>query len=212
MKSRTIGLGLLWSLTCPALPAMSQDASGAHQHHAVTAPAAASLPAGATVMDPQPHVGDVRLVDSRGRVVSLADAVGGDAPVLVNFIFTSCTTICPVMSAGFAQLSARLHAERRSVRLVSITIDPEYDTPSRLREYGVKKHGGPDWVFLTGSLTAVEAAQRAFSAYRGGGKENHRPDTYLKRSAKEPWVRLTGLSSADALLRAYAGSATEQRH
>lgn len=178
--------------------AVAQD----HQHdHSApprgTVPQVAFRPA-----TPQPVLRGITLLDSNGRPVELESAVTADGPVMVNFIFTSCTTICPVMSAGFAQLESRLRAEGRPVRLVSISVDPEFDTPPRLLAYARRHGAGPNWLFLTGSAVASEAAQRAFGAYRGG-KENHAPVTYVRREPGGSWERLDGLPSAGALLRAY---------
>lgn len=176
----------------PAPPPPCHDASG---------PAAASSRSAARVMSPQPHLADVPFVDGSGRATTLLRTLDVDGPVLVNFIFTSCTTICPIMSAGFAQLRSRLGPRRDSVRLVSISIDPETDSVDRLRTYGGRYDATPSWTLLTGSLEASRAAQRAFGAYRGD-KSNHAPATYLRRSRTEPWEVLEGLASADQLLQA----------
>jgi protein SCO1/2 len=172
-----------------------------HEGHAVRPPAAS---AELSLLSPQPNIGDIALVDHRGRMVTLREAVGDDKPVLLNFIFTSCTTICPVMTRGFAQFQASLGSELRNVRLVSISIDPDIDTVDTLREYAERYDAGDSWRFLTGTPEAVEAAQRAFGAFRGG-KYNHAPRTYFRSSADLPWRAIEGLSSAETLLRAYRG-------
>ena len=78
-------------------------------------------------MAPQPVLDGIVLVD-QAAPDTLPEAIGSDKPVLVNFIFTTCTTICPVMSAGMSQFLTNLGAERDRVRVVSISIDPETDT------------------------------------------------------------------------------------
>jgi protein SCO1/2 len=153
-------------------------------------------------MTPAPVIGDIPLIDSENRTTSLRDAVASDGPVFVNFIFTSCTTVCPVMSAGFAQLQNALGAERDRVRLVSISIDPDVDTVATLRAYASRYRAGASWRFLTGSRASVEAAQQAFGAYRGD-KSNHAPATYFRRGPDGPWDAVNGLSSAEALLGLY---------
>lgn len=206
----TILVLLLGSLTsAPARGAGQAAGEGQeHQHHAQ--PERVPAPADSRVMDAQPRIGKVALIDSFGRPVSLGEAVTADAPVLVNFIFTSCTSICPIMNAGFAQLDARLRSQGRAARLVSISIDPDIDTPSRLRDYAARVGAGTDWWFLTGTPAASEAAQRAFGAYRGS-KDNHAPATYVRREAGAAWERLDGLASAEALLRVYQGSTDSGR-
>ncbi len=184
------------------------EGHGGHEAH-MAAAAAVTRPA-VRLMDPQPVLGDVPLVDHLGRSTSLREALDTDMPVLVNFIFTSCTTVCPIMSAGFAQLHEGLGAERDRVRLVSISIDPETDTVAALRAYGARYRAGASWQFLTGTATASEAAQRAFGSYRGD-KNNHAPATYLRRTRGSSWEALDGLSSAEALLRASRGDGTVPR-
>jgi protein SCO1/2 len=189
-------------------PAPRQVHAG-HVNHERGSASGAAL-AASRVMKPQPVLREVGLVDQDGRATTLRSEVGGEGPVLVNFIFTSCTTICPVMSTAFAQFLAGLEpAERDRVRLVSISIDPDTDTADVLRAYAARYHAGPSWRFLTGTQAAVEAAQRAFATYRGD-RSNHNPATYLRRSAKSPWEEIEGLSSAEALRRAYGGRAVSQ--
>jgi protein SCO1/2 len=200
-------------MTCAALLgsalAFAQAPSG-HEGHEGHMAAAAAKPSTMRVMSPQPVVGDVPLVDHQGRATSLRQAIDTDVPVLVNFIFTSCTTVCPIMSTAFAQLHEDLGEKRDRVRLVSISIDPETDTVEALRAYGVRFRAGASWQFLTGTAVASEAAQRAFGAYRGD-KNNHAPATYLRRTRDSPWEALEGLSSAEMLLRAYRGDGAVPR-
>lgn len=146
-------------------------------------------------------VPDVRLVREDGRVVSLPEEMG-DGPVVLNFIFTSCTTICPMMSSVLAQFERRLGAASGQVHLMSISIDPEHDTPARLQEYGRRFHAGREWHHYTGTLAASIEAQRAFDVYRGG-KMSHSLVTLLRAGPGRPWVRLDGWVTADDLVREY---------
>lgn len=145
---------------------------------------------------------DVKLVDADGKEVVLADNLAGDEPVMLNFIFTTCTTICPVMSATFSQVQEKLGQERDTVRMVSISIDPEHDSPAQLNEYAKRFEAGPQWSMLTGSLEDSIAVQRAFNVYRGD-KMSHEPVTFIRNGADQPWVRIDGFASADELLREY---------
>ena len=144
----------------------------------------------------------VNLVRDDGKTVSLPAELDDGRPVVLNFIFTSCTTICPVMSQTFSQLQGKLGGEQDQVHLVSISIDPEQDTPARLAEYGRKFHAGPQWRLYTGTVQASVAAQRAFDAYRGD-KMNHTPVTLLRAAPGRHWVRIDGFASADELAREF---------
>ena len=148
------------------------------------------------------EVPDVMLTDAEGKQKSLRAVLADKSPLMLNFIFTTCTSICPVMSGVFSQVQARLGKEGKSAHMVSISIDPEQDTPARLKDYARNFSAGPDWIMLTGRLADSIAVQRAFDAYRGD-KMNHVPTTYLRAGPDQPWVRLDGLASANELLSEY---------
>ena len=190
-------------MVATAAGAQMQAGQTGHEGH-TAAPAKITA---TRVMDAQPRLDGIELVDQDGRTVTLAEAVGTDRPVMVNFIFTTCTTICPVMSSGFSQLQKSLGEAQDQVRLVSISIDPEADTPAALRAYAKRYRAGESWVFLTGTRAASEAAQRAFGAFRGD-KTNHAPTTYVRRAPDGAWEQLDGLSSGETLLAAFRGASS----
>ncbi len=95
------------------------------------------------------------LTERNGRQVTLADLRG--KVWIANFIYTHCTDTCPLQSARMARLQADLAAEV-DLRLVSITVDPEADTPEVLAEYATRFGADPDrWLFLTGGKKALYA-------------------------------------------------------
>jgi protein SCO1 len=140
----------------------------------------------------------VELARDDGQTVALADELN-DGPAVVTFIFTKCGTICPVLSQTFAQLQDKLGAQREKVRLVSISIDPEYDTPARLAEYSKKVGAGQRWHFYTGTTEASRTVQRAFEAFRGD-KMDHTPVVFLRAGAGRSWERIDGFASSDELV------------
>jgi protein SCO1/2 len=144
----------------------------------------------------------VRLVRDDGRSVSLPEEMNDGRPIVLNFIFTTCTDICPLMSSVFAQFERRLGADADKVHLMSISIDPEQDTPARLLEYARRYHAGREWQHYTGTLAASITAQRAFDVYRGG-KMSHALVTLVRAAPGKPWLRIEGFVSADDLVRDY---------
>jgi protein SCO1/2 len=147
---------------------------------------------------------DVALVGANGDSVKLRALLSEPRPVLVQFIFTSCSTICPMMAATFSTAQAGLTKAHPGYRLVSISIDPEYDTPERLKDFAERFKAGPDWLFLTGTERDVAQVLRAFDAYYpGNNKMYHRPYTFLRAAPERPWVRLDGLLSATELVAEY---------
>jgi len=143
-------------------------------------------------------VPNVELVDAEGRQVELQELLGGDQPVALNFIFTTCTTICPVMTATFSQMRQALGESAGQVELVSITIDPEYDRPPVLKAYADNFGADAGWIFLTGDSLDIENVLRSFDAY-AGSKMNHQPLTLLKKPGDANWVRIDGLASGQSL-------------
>jgi protein SCO1/2 len=106
------------------------------------------------------------------------------------------------MSSVFAQFERRLGADADKVHLMSISIDPEHDTPARLVEYARKFHAGREWQHYTGALDASLAVQRAFDAYRGD-KMSHTVLTLMRAAPGKPWLRLDGFVTPDDLVRDY---------
>lgn len=147
---------------------------------------------------------DVTLRDQNGRKVNVAALLDQDRPVLLNFIFTSCATICPVQSATFGQVQPDLVKISPDYLMVSVSIDPEYDTPARLREFAKLHDANDNWVMLTGQFDDVFKVVYAFDAvFKGENKMYHRPLTFLHAKPGEPWVRLEALLSAEELVDEY---------
>jgi protein SCO1/2 len=146
----------------------------------------------------------VRLVRDDGKGVLLSDEMDDGRAVFLNFIFTSCTSVCPLSSKNFSDFERELGAERARVHLISISIDPEQDTPARLRDYARKFHAGPEWQHYTGTQAASVAAQQAFGTFRGA-KMDHTPVTLVRVAPGKPWVRIDGFMTAAELLQLYRG-------
>jgi cytochrome oxidase Cu insertion factor (SCO1/SenC/PrrC family)/cytochrome c553 len=132
---------------------------------------------------------DVTLVDAGGAPVPLRAELDRPGPVLLQFIFTTCSTVCPVLGATFAAAQDGLPAD---ARLLSISIDPEQDTPARLAEHAARLRAGSRWRFLTGRGADVIAVEKAFDAYAGDDKMRHLPLTFLRAAPGGRWLRLDG--------------------
>jgi len=145
---------------------------------------------------------DVMLIREDGKQVAFPADIDDGRPVLVNFIYTTCTAICPMLSQMFAGFQDQLGAEVSGVRMVSISIDPEQDTPERLLAYAKRYDAGPQWTHYTGTLEASIDVQKAFQAYYVD-KMNHRPVVFMRAAPGEPWTRLDGFTSPSDLVKEY---------
>jgi len=156
------------------------------------------------------RIPDLHLVRDDGKSVALPAELDDGLPVYIDFIYTTCTAICPVTSATFAALQEKLGPNRDKVHLVSISIDPEEDTPRRLTQFREKYGAGPHWRSYTGTTEASEATQRAFGVYTGD-KMGHTPVTLFRAAPGQQWVRIDGFATPDELLREYRSAAVTRK-
>jgi protein SCO1/2 len=170
------------------------DDNHAHHHAEVTKSAVQRTTAEYTIPD-------VDLVREDGKVVHARAELDDGRPVLLGFIFTTCAAICPITSATFRQFQDKL-GPHEAVHIASISIDPEQDTPPRLRQYARKFGAGINWHHYTGAVAASVAMQRAFDAYRGD-KMDHAAVAFLRAAPGQPWVRIDGFAAADQLVAEY---------
>jgi protein SCO1 len=137
---------------------------------------------------------DVEVLDQHGnRLHFYTDLVKGKT-VAINTIFTTCTTICPMMGADFAQLSKLLAAESPGkLNLISISIDPRTDTPARLDEWS-RKFGNPgrEWILLTGSKANVDRLLKALQVF-SPEKLDHAPVVLIGGRGIDVWIRASAL-------------------
>src|SRR5262247_1484197 len=104
------------------------------------------------------EVPDFALIERSGQSVTRADLHG--KVWIASIIFTRCVEECPLVSNHMAQLQDTFAAER-DVRLVSITVDPAYDTPEVLTRYAQRFAAQPErWLFLTGDQVTIDKLVR----------------------------------------------------
>ena len=137
------------------------------------------------------------LVDHHGAAADLATELARGGPVLMNFIFTTCPGICPMLSAMLAATADALGPDLATVRLWSVSIDPDHDTPERLAAYAALYDAPPQWRFFTGAPGAVNAVRAAFDAL-DDVKMAHRA-LMLLRLRGDSWLRLEGDVTPDRL-------------
>ena len=150
---------------------------------------------------PGKAVPDVELLDQDGRRVRFySDLVRGKV-VAINFIFTTCTTVCPPLGATFARIQRDV-GERagRDVHLISISVDPATDTPERLRAWGAKFKAGPGWTLVTGAKPQVDELLAALGA-SSARREDHTPTVLVGNDATGQWARAYGLTAPSRLVR-----------
>jgi protein SCO1/2 len=145
---------------------------------------------------------DVTLVNQDGKKVQFKSVVKQGKVVILDFIFGTCTTICPVLSASFVNFQNKLGPDSEKVQLISVSIDPEHDTPKVLKEYLKKFRAKPGWDFLTGEKGDIESVMNAFNAYTAD-KMAHYPLTFVYSPVQNRWFRIGGLVATSELMDEY---------
>ena len=143
---------------------------------------------------------DRTLVDQDGREVKFVSDVIGDKIVVMDFVYTTCTTVCPVLTALFGQVQAQL-GERlgEDVVLVSVSVDPTRDTPQRLKAYAAKHKAQPGWVWLTGPKSTMDEVLDGLGAYTPNF-ENHPSMVLVGDGRTGEWSRFFGFPSTDRIM------------
>ena len=146
------------------------------------------------------NIPDTELLDQNGRKIHFyTDLVKGHT-VVINFIFTTCTTICPPLGATFARVQKELGDKAgRDVRFISISVDPATDTPERLKAWGAKFHAGDGWTFVTGNKPQVDELLRALGA-SSARREDHSPTVLIGNDA-QGLTRTYGLAQTSQLVQ-----------
>lgn len=163
-------------------------------------------------------VSDAALVDQDGATARFRSEVIGDRIVVVDFVYTTCTTVCPVLSSVFARVQERLGERLEGgVRLVSVSLDPVRDTPARIKAYAAKFGAGPHWRWLTGNQQDVEQVLKGLGAYTPNFSA-HAPMVLVGDGRAGGWTRFNGfpaedriVAKVDELLAARAATASAAR-
>jgi cytochrome oxidase Cu insertion factor (SCO1/SenC/PrrC family) len=147
------------------------------------------------------RIPDAMVLDQNGRKLNFyTDLVKGKT-VIINFIFTTCTTICPPLTATFRKVQQELGARAgRDVHLISISVDPTVDVPERLKEFSAQFKAGAGWSFVTGSRSEIDSLLKALGA-AVADKNDHTPMILVGNDAANYWTRTYGLAPASTLVK-----------
>jgi protein SCO1/2 len=200
MNSYTVYRRLFSGFTQAAIMGLSfVSGAQAHDAHDHAAMMAADVVRSVVSVD----VPATKMVRQDGVGTTAAKELVNGKPTILAFIYTSCTTVCPLTSQILSAVQDKLGKDLDKTQLVSISIDPEYDTPARLSAYAKKFGASPQWQYYTGSLSNSVAIQKAFKAYQGD-KMNHLPLIFVNGGNSKSWVRLEGFPKAESVVKELA--------
>ncbi len=145
---------------------------------------------------------NVKVIRQDAQKLDFVKEIDDGRTVILDFVFVSCSAICPMLSHVFSKVQEKLTKDGQKFHLISISIDPENDTPASLIEYGKKFSAGESWDFYTGTREASLVLQKAFNAYKGD-KMKHASLILMRSAPNKSWLRLEGFASPDTVVSEY---------
>jgi len=147
------------------------------------------------------YFSDVELINQDGEKMRFYSDVLKNKVVIINAFFSTCTSVCPPINRNLEKIQEALGDRLgKDVFLVSISVDPETDTPTRLKEYSRRFHARPGWMFLTGKKENVDWALYKLGQYVET-KDDHSTVIIIGNEPKGLWKKALGLAKADELVR-----------
>jgi protein SCO1/2 len=147
------------------------------------------------------YFSDVELINQDGQKMRFYSDVLKDKVVVINTFFTTCTGVCPPINRNLEKVQEALGDRLgKDAFLVSMSVDPETDTPARLKEYSRRFHARPGWIFLTGKKENVDWALYKLGQYVES-KDNHTNIIIIGNEPKGLWKKAFGLAKADELIK-----------
>lgn len=152
---------------------------------------------------------DTPIYDQDGKkLLFYSDLVKGKT-VAINFIFTTCTTICPPLAATFRRIQVELGSRvGNDILLISISVDPTTDVPERLKAFAAKFKAGPGWTFVTGRKPDIDLLLKALGA-SVSDKTDHTPMVLVGNESAGYWTRSYGLAPPAILVKVITDAASK---
>ena len=147
------------------------------------------------------YFSDVELINQDGKKMRFYSDVLKDKVVVINTFFTTCTGVCPPISRNLEKVQEALGDRLgKDAFLISMSVDPETDTPARLKEYSNRFHARTGWIFLTGKKENVDWALYKLGQYVES-KDGHTNIIIIGNEPKGLWKKAFGLAKADELIK-----------
>lgn len=152
---------------------------------------------------------DIEVLDQNGHPLHFYRDLVKRKVVAINFIFTTCTTICPPMAATFSRIQTLMGRKiGGKAYLISISVDPVTDTPERLKAWSAKFGARPGWTLVTGDKTKIDTLLSDLGGLTAG-KWDHSPTVLIGNDATNEWTRAYGLAPAARLVSLIEGMMKE---
>lgn len=139
---------------------------------------------------------DVEVTTHEGKKVRFYSDLVKGRTVAVNFIYTSCSTVCPSSGALFSALQK----EHERVQFISISIEPKVDTPAKLAAWSQRFRTTPRWTLVTGTPEAIETLVKSFGQTTAR-PQDHTPLTIVGSDVTHTWSKLYGFPGSEKIAK-----------
>jgi cytochrome oxidase Cu insertion factor (SCO1/SenC/PrrC family) len=162
-----------------------------------------------TVSFSSAKIPNTRILDQNGKQLNFYNDLIKGKTVAINFIFTTCTTVCPPLTATFRKVQQTAAERGLDVKLVSVSVDPVIDTPERLRAFAEKFNADTGWTFVTGEKGEIDSLLQSLGV-AVTNKNDHTPMILIGNDSLNYWTRAYGLSSPTKLVDLIAEAASRK--
>jgi protein SCO1 len=186
-----------WFVVCVALQAAALCPRDVGAHEPDPAAVAVSSTAWETARAAWP---DTPVVDQDGNAHRFYSDLVKGRTVAINFVFTTCTSVCPPLTAVFRRAQQELGDRVGSdITLISISVDALNDTPDKLKQFASKFDVKPGWFFVTGKKPDIDRLLGSLGVF-SGARDDHAPLTLIGNDSAGRWTRLHGLAQPSVLV------------
>jgi len=166
-------------------------------------------PSDASLSFSSTKIPNTRILDQNGKQLNFYNDLIKGRTVAINFIFTTCTTVCPPLTATFRKVQQTAAERGIDVKLVSVSVDPVIDTPERLRAFAEKFNADQGWTFVTGEKADIDSLLQSLGV-AVTNKNDHTPMVLIGNDSLDYWTRAYGLSSPTKLVDLIAEAASRK--
>jgi len=144
---------------------------------------------------------DTVLVNQDGKQMRFYTDLLKDKVVIINTFFTTCTSVCPPMAKAIERIQGLLGDRmNKDVHIISVSVDPETDTPPRLKDFGRKFNAKPGWYLVSGKKPNVEFVLRKLGQFVET-KDDHSTILIIGNLRTGLWKKAMGLAKVDDLFK-----------
>jgi protein SCO1 len=142
---------------------------------------------------------NIEVVDQSNKPLKFYDDLIKNHTVAINFIFTSCTSSCPLSTSILRQVQKKLGKQK--TQLITISVDPVTDSPERLLAFSKQHKAAPGWAFITGDKMAIATLLKTLGVY-SADKNEHSNMIIVGNDVTHSWSRLYGFPQAEEIITA----------